>query len=77
MSLGDADKDRQRAVDLEQRRVVEVPDDDADALARNRQDLVHLYLRDALQAISPRRIVSADARVLDKLQRLSFCNVTL
>jgi hypothetical protein len=54
-----------------------VPDDDADALARNRQDLVHLYLRDALQAISPRRIVSADARVLDKLQRLSFCNVTL
>ena len=77
MSSGDAGKDRQRAVDLEQRRVVEVPDDDADALARNRQDLVHLYLRDALQAISPRRIVSADARVLDKLQRLSFCNVTL
>ena len=77
MSSGDADEDRQRAVDLEERRVVEAPDDAADALARDRQYLVHLDLRDALQAISPRRIVFPGARFLDKLQRLGFSHVTL
>ena len=49
--LSDPDEHRQRAIDLQHRRIVQSADYRADALACHCHDLVDLNLRNALQAI--------------------------